>query len=644
MLFKQIKLALLCTATLLVYGSLKAQDKSISPALYVAAAIPDSLKEDAYAVIRYNMVEINVTSAGRAVIKQHRIVTLLDEKARSETQLVVGYNQYNSIGTMQMTAYNADGKLIKKYTKGDAYDQSATSDGTLVSTERLKALQHSVGSYPVTIETVSEQVMNSRLDLPTWYIRPDETSVQQSFYKVTVNPALGFRYKNKHTGIQPQKLNDGKNEVYTWQVNNLKAQTPEDDIPGWCTAPKILFTTNNFEFNGIPGSLSSWQEYGKWQLALNADVCSLTPQRAEEIKQLTANLQTDKEKAKFLYHYVQQNMRYVSIQLGIGGLKPFPAMFVDQKKYGDCKALSNYMYALLKAVNIRAHYALINAGTNAEPADADFPADPFNHIVLCIPFKNDTTWLECTSNTQAFGKLGAFTENRTALLITEDGGKLVCTPKSAGNDNQFNSQVQVTLNAEGGATAKVKIISTGEFRDLFVDGLPTISQDKQREYLIRSLNFRQPAFFDFKPATDAEGVNEANFELEYDNFTEVAAGNKKFYRPRVFDVWSTTLPVVKKRQADFYFDHPMQKACTTVISLPAGFEAESLPENVSLKFAYGNYEANYKYDAAKNEVTSIVKFNINQHIVPAGKYPEMQQYMDSIAKAQNKKLVIRKKV
>jgi hypothetical protein len=329
--------------------------------------------------------------------------------------------------------------------------------------------------------------------------------------------------------------------------------------------------------------------------------------------------------------------------LGIGGLKPFAAGFVDQKKYGDCKALTNYMYALLKAVGIRSHYAMINAGTNEEPADLDFPADPFNHVILCIPFKNDTTWLECTSSTQPYGKLGAFTENRNALLVTEQGGRLVNTPKSTTADNQFNSLVQVKLDAEGGAVASVKIKSSGEYRDLFVGGLPSISQDKQKEYLIRSLNFKQPSVFEVKLGADSAGIKEVNFDLEYDTFAEVSAGNKKFYRPRVFDLWQLTLPALDKRRNDFYFDHPMQKSCTTVISLPDGFEAESVPENVSLKFSYGTYEASYAYDASKNQVTSKVTFKLNKQIVPAGKYTEMQQYMDNIARVQNKKLVIHRK-
>jgi hypothetical protein len=392
----------------------------------------------------------------------------------------------------------------------------------------------------------------------------------------------------------------------------------------------------------LPGQLTSWQTYGKWQQDLNADVCTLSADRVAEIKKLTANLSGDKEKVRYLYEYLQHNARYVNIKLGIGGLKPLSATFVDQKKYGDCKALSNYMVALLKAVNIPAHYAIVKAGDNEEPADPSFPADPFNHIIVCVPLKGDTTWLECTSNTQPFGKLGSFTENRNAVLVTENGGKLVNTPKSTVQDNQFNSEVHIILDADGGAKAQLNITSTGGYRDTYV-GLSTIKMDKQKELLLSSLNIKQPSLFEFKDASDKDGIKKFSADLEYDKFCDVLSGDKRFYRPQVFDLWRMTLPILEKRKTDFYFDHPLQKACTTTIDLPEGFEVEIMPANTSLKFTYGNYEVNYIYNKEKNQVISTAKVILNNQVIPAAKYTEMQQFMDGIAKAQNKKLVIRKK-
>ncbi|MFI5140661.1 MAG: transglutaminase domain-containing protein, partial [Sphingobacteriales bacterium] len=353
-------------------------------------------------------------------------------------------------------------------------------------------------------------------------------------------------------------------------------------------------------------------------------------------------IKTDKGKAKFLYEYMKQNMRYVSVQLGIGGLKPFAATFVDQKKYGDCKALSNYMGALLKAVGIPSCYAIINAGPNKEPAEPSFAFDPFNHVILCVPFKGDTTWLECTNSTQPFGKLGSFTENRYALIIDENGGKLVKTPRSTMQDNIFNSEAHLTLNADGSAKAKVKILATGGYREEYI-GVSSLKTDEQKEYLMTRFKIKQPSVFSLDPSSDKGETKELDIDLDYDRFVDIMAGDKQFYRPRVFDLMTFTVPVEEKRSSDYYFEHPLQKSCVTTIDLPTGFEVETLPVNQTLKFTYGNFEVNYGYDPAKNQVTSTAKFNITNHVIPASKYSELQQYLDAVAKAQNKKLVIRKK-
>lgn len=620
-----------------------AQPADLSKELYKATGIADSLKENANAVIRYSSDEILIKGAGKAVLKHYKLVTILNDKADYEARFQIGYNRkYDVVNSIFMRVYNADGVLLKKYYKSDMYDGLAYDDATLVTDDRYLGIKHTIASYPITIEIGYEEDLSSFLDLGYWNIQNSETSVQTSVCKVSADPSVGFRYSCKNVKLAPQKGNKDNLETYTWQVKNLKAEKPEDDVPEWYVAKRIAFAANQFQFMGIPGDFSSWQSYGKWQSALNADVCSLPEARAEEIRKMTADLKTDKEKAKFLYKYMQQNMRYVSIQLGIGGLKPFPATFVDQKKYGDCKALTNYMYALLKAVNIPSYYAEVNAGTNKEPADPAFPYDPFNHVILCLPLKGDTTWLECTSNRQPFGKLGPFTENRRALLVTENGGMLVNTPKSSMADNVFNSETHIALNEDGSAKATVKILSTGEYRDLYME-LKSNSNDDQKAFLIRSLKLKQPSVFDIKDGADENDIKEFDLALEYDKFYDMAAGDKQFYRPRVLDIWTAAIPSLEKRRSDFFFEHPLQKKCTTVIDVPAGYTVESLPVNVNLKFSYGNYDVTYAYDAAKNQVTSIANFNIINNRIPAAKYTEMQVYMDNVLKAQNKKLVIRRK-
>jgi len=622
----------------------QAYSQDIPKELYTANGIPDSLKEDANSVIRYSSNEVTIKGPGEAVIKHHRLVTILNEKGDDEAIIEFGYNKkYDNYSDIDIRVYNADGVLLKKYHKSDMYDGAVIDNETMVGDERFLGLKHTVASYPTTIEVEYEEDINSFISLDDWRLQGIEQAVQHETYSVSAKPDIGFRYKGKNITLTPVKTTADGVDTYTWQVNNVKAIKKEENVINWTVLPVLLFGTTAFDCYGYPGDMSTWQNYGKWVYNLNKDVCTLSPERIAEIKKMTDTIKTDKAKAKFLYEYMQHDMRYVSIQLGIGGFKPFPATFVDQKKYGDCKALANYMYSLLNAVNIKAYWAIIRAGVNEYPADPEFPNNSFNHEILCIPFKNDTTWLECTSTTQPFGKLGSFTENRNALLITEDGGKLVNTPKSIADDNEFKSEVHLVIDTDGGAKADVKILSSGGYRDDYI-GLSYLKTDEQKEYLMRVLNIKQPSVFDYNPINDVNGIKQVELNLEYDKFCDIMAGSKQFYRPHVFDICAFTLPVQEKRKADYYFEFPLKKSCVTTIDLPAGYEIETLPANQSLKFTYGNFEITYVYNAAKNQVISTANFNLTKQVIPAAKYTELQQYLDAVAKAQNKKMVIRRKV
>ena len=155
-----------------------------------------------------------------------------------------------------------------------------------------------------------------------------------------------------------------------------------------------------------------------------------------------------------LYEYMQNRTRYVGIQLGIGGFQPFPAETVDRLGYGDCKALSNYMKALLKAVGIPSVYTVAGAGYNQGITMTDFPTNnQTNHIILCVPLRNDTLWLECTSQTAPCGYLDPFTAGRKALNITAEGGKVVSTPLLTANQSSQVCKAGIIVNSDGSLQA-----------------------------------------------------------------------------------------------------------------------------------------------------------------------------------------------
>ena len=353
---------------------------------------------------------------------------------------------------------------------------------------------------------------------------------------------------------------------------------------------------------------------------------------------LVSDANNETEKIKRIYRYLQENFRYVSIQLGIGGLKPFSATFTDQKKYGDCKALSNYMKAALHSVGIRSHVAIINAEYNEEPVDPDFPANGFNHVILCIPGKTDSTWLECTSNTAAFGELGTFTENRNALLITENGGMLVPTPQSESSSNYFSTYTDIKMNDDFSALSATTIAVKGAFSEIIGDMLKQ-NKDDQKTTIVSGLGYKQPDNFVLSPSPDKQHTV-LNMELR--KLSEFNSGAKYFIKPRISKGWHSKLPSADNRKLDFYFRYPFERYDTTVIRLVAGLKTEVLPKEKQLENPYGFYQTRSWYNSADNSLYTATTLILKKHKVLAADYRLVKSFFDEVILDEEQRIVLNK--
>ena len=269
-------------------------------------------------------------------------------------------------------------------------------------------------------------------------------------------------------------------------------------------------------------------------------------------------------------------MRYVSIQFGIGGYKPFTTRFVDEKKYGDCKALTNYMRNLLSVAGIKSYPALINAGYNKAPATPEFPANIFNHVILCVPQAKDSIWLECTSNNSDAGFLGSFTENKNALLLTENGGVMVATPRSNYKQNTLETVNNIFLNEEGGAEVKSTIISSGSFYEL-LDAVTKTEGARQNELFVNYLHYKEPDEFKLTEENDLSR-HALHLKFVYAKLYDFKAGPKFFFPKSISTLSNEKLPWMEKRKNDYLFQYPFKKVDTTIFHLPASFKVDDLPK------------------------------------------------------------------
>ncbi|RYZ17383.1 MAG: DUF3857 domain-containing protein, partial [Sphingobacteriales bacterium] len=349
-----------------------------------------------------------IVDAGETITTTRYAITILNEKGDGYASLVEYYSKLRQVKSIEGRLYDAEGKLLKTLKSKEVLDLSAVDDNNLIDDNRRKFHQFHYKTYPYTVEYEVETKSNNTMFFPAWIPQEGQyLSVEQSSFTVVCPEAYELRFRAYNHNAAPVMGNDKNSKTYSWETRNLPALTRPFASPAWHELTTVVyFGPTKFEIEGYKGNMSSWSEIGKFQYALNARRDDLPDAVTKKVKELTAGVTDPAEKVRILYKYLQQNTRYVSIQLGIGGWRPLEASFVAQKGYGDCKALTNYMFAMLKEAGIPSNPVLIQSGDDPDYFIEDFPSVRFNHVILCVPMATDTIWLECTSQSAPAGYLG----------------------------------------------------------------------------------------------------------------------------------------------------------------------------------------------------------------------------------------------
>ncbi|MBC7949358.1 MAG: DUF3857 domain-containing protein [Chitinophagaceae bacterium] len=606
---------------------------------YDLAAVPDSIKNKANVVVHLDNTEVNVESDDKVTVNIHKVYTVLNDEGKGALFFQEFSTKYIFLEEVEIKVFDANGKQTEKVRKKDLRTL-ATGEG-LIEDGFRSYYTIKPSAYPVTVELKYEQKLKSTLNLPDFrYITVNEGVVSAS-YQAKVNPEIGIRFKAKNTTIQPVITQDGKYAVYKWSVSNLPpAEQEERSIAMINRFPHVSITADKFSHYGYKGDMSSWNSFGLWLRDLHNGLDALPADRQQFFQQMVSDVKTDQEKIRRIYKYLQENFRYVSIQLGIGGWKSFAADFTDKKKYGDCKGLSNYMKAALKAVGINSHLAIINAAYNQEPVDQDFPANGFNHMILCVPGQKDSIWLECTSNLNEMGELGTFTENRNALLVTDKGGVLVPTPRSEAGKNSWSAVSTITIQDDLSALCETKFKARGEYREL-MDGLLKETKDMQKQAIVSYLGAKQPDDFLLTKIEDPELLS-AELKMVISKIPEFNAGNKLFFSPRLFKTWTGRPLKQGNRKSDYFFEYPFERSDTTIFKLPAGAVADALPSEKHVSCDFATYQSKYWFSAKENAIYATTSLVLKQHRIPAKGYASLKKFFDDLMQDDSQRIVVQK--
>ena len=372
---------------------------------YPVATIAPALRQNAHAVVRAYDEVVTVKSASQLVNTVHKVVTVLDGAGSDDYgQLVMEYGTLYRINYLRGAVYDANGLLLHQLRASEIHDQGVgSSDGSFMTDARVRYADLRQPSGPYTVEFDYEIVSDNTLFYPSWQPQHAENvALEGATLQVTTPTGLPLRYDEQllPPGAASAPVVAGAQTTYRWQLPARPAVEEEPLAPPLSTLlPAVRLAPAAFEVQGYKGSLASWQSLGQWvyQLGLGRD--QLPPAVAAKMAQLLIEAPNPRERARKVYEYVQSTTRYISVQLGLGGWQTAPASSVASGGYGDCKALSNYTCALLKAAGLPAYVALVKAGRDQADVRQDFPSSQFNHVILCMPLAAhgstpaDTVWL-----------------------------------------------------------------------------------------------------------------------------------------------------------------------------------------------------------------------------------------------------------
>jgi len=563
---------------------------------YDVSLISKELLPYASAVIRNNEVSVEVKDLDNTIFHIKTAVTILNKNGNEIADILVWHNKTRVIKSIKGIVYNQFGKPTGKFSESDFEDVNSQDGFSLFQDLKIKHYNPPVTDYPYTVAYEYEVKSKQSLNFGDW--EPNSTTglaVEKSSYTFSCKPDFNIRYKeiNMPSGVVKGTNKDGY-KTYTWQVSNLKAIRKEPYSPNEDKyLSRVKIAPEKFSYEGITGSFTNWNEMGKWIYdKLLASRLQLPGTTADYLKQLTQGITDPKLKAQKIYEYMQGKTHYISVQVGIGGYQPFLATDVDQQNYGDCKALVNYTQALLKTVNIDSYYCIVQAGSlKASPLNDFASMNQFDHAILCLPFKNDTTFLECTSQKMPFGFLSDFTDDRTVLACTPTGGKLLHTPVYTSQNNLQQRKANFVLDAEGELTGSMLTSFKGTQYDnvqYIIDEAPK-DQIKaiQKEYPINNVDIVKA---EFKQDKSQQPVTTENIGLKARDYASANDGKLSFIVNATNRI-SSVPREVRNRHLDVYINRGYTDEDEISYTLPAGYKLDMHPSNVLINKPFGKFSA-----------------------------------------------------
>jgi hypothetical protein len=563
-------------------------------------------EDDAVAVILLDDTETTVRADGQIETLHRRAIRILRPEARREFGgISVNFDNETKISYIKAWTIDSAGHEIAVSEK-DAVEHGYLDD-LVYTNDRVKSLQFPEANPGSVIGYEYVQQERPYVFEDEWHFQRN-VPVKESRFDLHLPP--GWEYSAKwfnHPDVAP--IGNDERE-YVWQIGYQPAVREEDDMPPWGTVAGWVgikyFPRSAAERAKTVGT---WTDIGLWYNGLSQSRRDSTPAIHAKVAELTTGVSDPLAQIRAVADYVQRQVRYFGIEVGIGGFQPHAAGEVFANQYGDCKDKATLLSTMLKEIGVESYYVAVD--DFREGVQPDYPSVHFDHVILAIrppatvtgttlyslvqdPKLGQLLIFDPTNEYVPLGYIPSYLQNTFGLVMGPDGGTLVKLPLSPPATNRLLRTAQLSLTVSGDLSGEVKELLWGapahENRQEYLEVQPS----KRVEVLE---NFLQQ----FLPNFALNGLSIGNLDqyneallLDY-KFTSEAyarkAGDEMLIRPRILgDKYANLLDLFsqnKPRQYPIEFGFATRQDDVFDITLPAGYVLDGIvpPVNATCDFA-----------------------------------------------------------
>jgi hypothetical protein len=619
----------------------------------VNAPLPN-YDEKTDAVLLYSETNVTVISTEKIRIHVREAYKILRPNGREHGRLGVPFDSQRKVKSIHGWCIPAQGRDFEVGDK-DAEDYGIPG-AEFVSDAKLKLLNipaPEIGNLIGYEYEVEEQPLFLQY---IWQFQ-GEDPVRESHLSLQL--PTGWEYKISWLNHPEVTPSEGAGSLQ-WTVHDIPEIRKEPFMPpdrGVSGQMIVSFFTSS---RPAQNTIADWSAMGRWYSNLVGERIDASPEIKQKVASLTASDPALLQKMRAIAQFVQNDIRYVAIELGIGGVQPHAASEVFAHHYGDCKDKATLVRSMLRELGVESYYVLIDDKRGS--VTGDMPAhNGFDHAITAIklpdslddpsliatihhPKLGRILFFDPTNEFIPFGQLPGYLQANYGLLVTPDGGELIELPQQPSNMNSIRRTAKLTLDPSGTLKGEVHEVRLGERASSERWRLHTVTQDRDRIKPIEDLLGSSLTSFQITHAA-LENLQQTDrpfgfdYSFESPNYAK-NAGSMVLVRPRVLGSKGLGFLETKDpRRFPIEFDEPTQDTDSFEITIPAGYVVDDIPPPVDADYGFASYHS--KTEVNGNVVNYTRTFELKELSVPVDMAPELRKFYRIIAGDERNTLVLK---